>query len=105
SIHTPAVERLYSETDSIVDRFPPEGKANYEARYRQFISAFVRMEQHGVGPEVMAEAVFRALSTKYPKRRYPVGPKSRLLPFLGRTLPSGLMDLLRIKVFGLAERD
>ena len=42
----------------------------------------IELESHGVGPEVMAETVFRALTTRTPKRRYPVGPKSRLLPML-----------------------
>jgi len=103
SIHTPAVEKLAAETDSVVDSLPPEAKERYERVYRGFIDHFIEMETKGVGPEVMAETVYRALTAKKPKHRYPVGPVSRLLPFLARVLPGAALDALRIRLFGLAE--
>jgi hypothetical protein len=34
-----------------------------------------------------------------PKRRYPVGPMSRLLPLLFTTMPAALADALRLRLF------
>jgi hypothetical protein len=47
----------------------------------------------------MAETVYRALTARAPKRRYPVGPKSRLLAFLGVWLPTGVLDIVRTRLF------
>jgi len=48
--------------------------------------------------------VHRALTVSVPKRRYPVGPKSRLLPFLFTMLPSGVADALRLRLFHVNRR-
>ena len=45
-----------------------------------------------------------ALTTRTPRRRYPVGPKSRLLPFLFAALPSGVADTLRLRLFHVYRR-
>jgi NAD(P)-dependent dehydrogenase (short-subunit alcohol dehydrogenase family) len=42
------------------------------------------------GPEVVAEAVVRALTARRPRVRYPVGPASRLVPLVRRLLPDAL---------------
>jgi len=42
------------------------------------------------GPEVVAEAVHRALTASRPRTRYPVGAESRLVPFGRRFLPDAL---------------
>jgi hypothetical protein len=57
------------------------------------------LESRGAGPEVMAEKVHRALTARAPRRRYPVGPKSRLLPMLFTTLPAAVADALRLRLF------
>jgi hypothetical protein len=88
-----------ADSEAALNGFSPEGRAYYDASYRAFVQAFVELESHGVGPEVMAETVYRALTARSPKRRYPVGPKSRLLPFLFTTLPAGLADALRLRLF------
>lgn len=103
SIHTPAVERLAGESDSVVAALSSEARERYERVYRGFIGHFIEMETKGVGPEVMAETVYRALTVRRPRRRYAVGPVSRLLPFLARVLPGAALDALRIRLFGLAD--
>lgn len=99
SIHTPAVDKLVSDSEAMVSTFSPEGKARYAASYMGFVRAFLKLEEEGVGPEVMAETVYRALTARHPKTRYPVGPKSRLLAFLGTWLPGGILDVVRTRLF------
>ncbi|HEU5349201.1 MAG TPA: SDR family oxidoreductase [Ktedonobacterales bacterium] len=99
SIRTPAVDKLVTDSEAMVNSFSAEGKALYAASYRAFVQAFLKQEEEGVGPEVMAETVYRALTARSPKTRYPVGPKSRLLAFLGTWVPTGLLDVLRTRLF------
>jgi NAD(P)-dependent dehydrogenase (short-subunit alcohol dehydrogenase family) len=98
SIRTSAEGKLLADAEAMVNAFSPEGKARYASSYRAFVRALLELESHGVGPEVMAETVFRALTVRTPKRRYPVGPKSRLLPILFTKLPAGVADVLRMRL-------
>lgn len=99
SIRTPAVDKLVADSEAMVNTFSPEGRARYATSYRGFVQSFLKQEEEGVGPEVMAETVYRALTASTPRKRYPVGPKSRLLPFLGTWLPAGVLDALRTRLF------
>jgi NAD(P)-dependent dehydrogenase (short-subunit alcohol dehydrogenase family) len=99
SIRTSAERKLLSDSEAAVSAFSQEGKARYAASYRAFVRALLALESHGAGPEVMAETVYRALTARAPRRRYPVGPRSRLLPLLFSTLPAGVADVLRLRLF------
>ena len=99
SIRTSAEAKLVADSEATVNSFSPEGKARYASSYRAFVQALLRLESHGVGPEVMAEIVYRAMTAHVPKRRYPVGPKSRLLPLLFTTMPAAVADALRMRLF------
>jgi NAD(P)-dependent dehydrogenase (short-subunit alcohol dehydrogenase family) len=98
SIRTSAETKLAADSEATVNAFPTEGKARYAASYRAFVRALLDLESHGVGPDVMAETVYRAMTARTPKRRYPVGPNSRLLPFLFTTLPAAVADALRLRL-------
>ncbi len=99
SIRTAAEEKLVADSEATVRGFSPEGQARYAAPYRAFVRSLLALESHGVGPEVMAETVHRAMVARTPRRRYPVGPKSRLLPFLFTALPAGAADAVRLRLF------
>ena len=99
SIRTSAEAKLVAASEAAVDAFSPEGKARYAASYRAFVQSLLRLESHGVGPEVVAGAVHRAMTARVPKRRYPVGPNSRLLPFVMTRLPTAVADALRLRLF------
>jgi NAD(P)-dependent dehydrogenase (short-subunit alcohol dehydrogenase family) len=101
SIRTSAEGKLVQDSEATAAAFTPEGEARYAAPYRAFVRAMLEMESHGVGPEVMAAKVYRALTARKPRRRYPVGPMSRLLPLLFATLPAGAADVLRLRLFGV----
>jgi NAD(P)-dependent dehydrogenase (short-subunit alcohol dehydrogenase family) len=102
SIRTSAEAKLAAESEASLKAYPPEGRARYERSYRAFVEALLALEAKGVGPEVVAETVFRAMTASSPRRRYPVGPKSRLLPVLFAGLPAGVADALRLRLFGAA---
>lgn len=46
------------------------------------------------GPEVVARVIVRAVLARRPRRRYPVGPASRLVPLARRLFPDGLQERL-----------
>jgi NAD(P)-dependent dehydrogenase (short-subunit alcohol dehydrogenase family) len=110
AIRTAAEAKFIAASEASMNAFPPGGKARYASSCRAFVQAFMNMESHGVGPEVMAATVARALTARVPRRRYPVGPKSRLLPLLFETLPASVADGLRLRMlhvyrpFGAAVR-
>lgn len=99
SIRTAAEGKLLADSEAALCAYGDEGKARYAEAYRSFVQSLLALESHGVGPEVMAEVVHRALVARTPRRRYPVGPKSRLLPFLFGALPAALADRLRMNLF------
>ena len=99
SIRTAAEEKLLADSEAALRAYSPEGQARYAAPYRAFVRSLLALESRGVGPEVMAETVHRAMVARTPRRRYPVGPRSRLLPLLFTTLPSGVADFLRMRLF------
>jgi NAD(P)-dependent dehydrogenase (short-subunit alcohol dehydrogenase family) len=98
AIRTSAEGKLVADSEASLSAFPAEGKARYGSAYRAFVQAFLDLESQGVGPEVMAETVARALTARVPRRRYPVGPKSRLFPLIFKTLPAGMADALRLRL-------
>jgi NAD(P)-dependent dehydrogenase (short-subunit alcohol dehydrogenase family) len=104
AIRTSAEAKLAADSEASMNSFSSEGKARYAASYRAFVRAFLALESHGVGPEVMADKVARALTVRVPKRRYAVGPKSTLLPLLFKTLPAAVADGLRLRLFHLHGR-
>jgi NAD(P)-dependent dehydrogenase (short-subunit alcohol dehydrogenase family) len=99
AIRTSAEAKLLADSESSVNTFSPEGKALYASSYRAFVQAFLDLESHGVGPEVMAATVARAFTARVPKLRYAVGPKSKMLPLLFKALPAGIADAVRLRLF------
>jgi hypothetical protein len=104
AIRTSAGSKLVRESESTLQRLPAAARSLYAAPYRGFVQALHGLETHGARPEVMASTVLRAMTARVPRRRYPVGPRSRLLPFLFGTLPAGLADRLRFKIFHVPGR-
>src|SRR5262249_15727011 len=62
AIRTPAESKFEADANATLERFPPEGRKRYGDSYRAFVRAFLQLESHGVGPEVMARAVHQALT-------------------------------------------
>lgn len=104
AIRTTAESKLAADAEATLNAFSPEGKALYASSYRAFVRGMLELESHGVGPQIMAETVRRALTARVPRRRYPVGPRSRLLPLLVNALPSAAADALRLRLLHVYRR-
>jgi len=62
------------------------------------------LETTGVDPERVAQVVERAVEALHPKARYLVSFKDRLFLMLFTWLPTGVVDSMKRKAFGLKER-
>ena len=98
SIRTPAVDKFGTDAEAMASIFSPEGNALYVAAYRAFVQSILEQEERGIGPTVVAEGVYQALTARSPKKRYPIGPQSRLIPLLSSWLPASALDVLRTRL-------
>jgi NAD(P)-dependent dehydrogenase (short-subunit alcohol dehydrogenase family) len=101
SISTRAVDKLEAAAEATIEGLPAAGRARYADAYRIAVARAVARTRAGSPPELVAEAVLRALTEPYPKTRYPVGADARVLLVLSEVLPDRLLDRLRFRVFGL----
>src|SRR5215211_58691 len=101
SISTRAVDKLEAAAEDTIEGLPAAGRARYTDSYRTAVARAVARTRAGSPPEVVAEAVLRALTEPIPKTRYPVGAHARVLLVLSEVLPERLLDRLRFRAFGL----
>jgi NAD(P)-dependent dehydrogenase (short-subunit alcohol dehydrogenase family) len=100
-IRTPAVDKTLGDPDAAVAALPLEGVARYGAILRDFMRRAYAREERGSSPDVVADAVYRAITARRPRARYPVGKDARLLVTMPRLLPDGILDRLRFRLFGI----
>jgi NAD(P)-dependent dehydrogenase (short-subunit alcohol dehydrogenase family) len=101
SISTRAVDKLEAAAEATIEGLSVAGRARYADAYRTAVAHAVARTRAGSPPEVVADAIFRALTEPTPKTRYPVGADARVLLALSAVLPDRLFDRLRFRVFGL----
>ena len=104
AITTRAVDKLEAGVEVAIREFPALGKARYAEAFKTMTACAVDHERAGSPPEVVAQAVLRALTTQRPKTRYPVGNGSRLQSTLAKALPDRLLDQARFRAFGLPRK-
>lgn len=102
AISTPAVEKTLGHIEETISKLPPEGARRYGTMMRAFNRRALPRELNGSPPEVVARVVLHALSSPRPRIRYVVGKLSRPMTLLPRLLPDGVLDDLRMRVFGLS---
>jgi NAD(P)-dependent dehydrogenase (short-subunit alcohol dehydrogenase family) len=101
SISTRAVDKLEAAAEATIEKLPAAGRARYADAYSTAVARAVARTRAGSPPEVVAEAVLRALTEPTPKTRYPVGVDARELLALSEVLPDRFLDRLRFRAFGL----
>jgi NAD(P)-dependent dehydrogenase (short-subunit alcohol dehydrogenase family) len=101
SISTPAVNKVTGQAKRLFERLPAEGERLYGSMFRSFVHRVAERERQGSPPDVVAKIIFKALTDDKPRTRYTAGKDSRLLAALPRLLPDRLLDLLRLRLFGL----
>ena len=101
SISTRAANKLEAAAEATIEKLPAAGRARCADSYRTAVAHALARTRAGSPPELVADAIFRALTEPTPKTRYPVGADARVLLALSEVLPDRLLDRLRFRVFGL----
>ena len=104
TINTPAVEKTLGDVEDTIRQLPPGGAARYGAMLREFTRRAYARERRGSPPEVVARAIRAALTDPRPRVRYLAGEHARAMALMPRLLPDGVLDRLRLRVFGLPRR-
>jgi NAD(P)-dependent dehydrogenase (short-subunit alcohol dehydrogenase family) len=95
SIHTEAVDKLELDAERLLSEADPTQRALYEDAFRRLVRTGVTRERKGSPPDVVAEAVARALTTPRPRARYLVGKDARTMALMAALLPARVQDALR----------
>jgi NAD(P)-dependent dehydrogenase (short-subunit alcohol dehydrogenase family) len=101
SIHTPAVEKTLGDMERTIADLPAEAATRYGAMLRAFAERAYQREKAGTSPDAVARTVAHALMDAKPHARYLVGKDSTLLAALARFMPTRLLDVVRLRIFGL----
>jgi NAD(P)-dependent dehydrogenase (short-subunit alcohol dehydrogenase family) len=104
SIHTEAVQKVEDDAERVLRAMSDEDRLLYGDSYRAMTRFALARERRGSEPDVVAQAVLRALNARRPHTRYLVGKDARRLAFVARWAPDRLFDRIRIKLFGLPEK-
>jgi NAD(P)-dependent dehydrogenase (short-subunit alcohol dehydrogenase family) len=84
--------KLEDDTETELQRLPPEGRDAYGRQLTAMAATISREAANGSAPEVVARAVAHALTSRRPRVRDPAGAGARRLLTLRRILPDRLMD-------------
>jgi NAD(P)-dependent dehydrogenase (short-subunit alcohol dehydrogenase family) len=83
------------------ESFSGAGRADYGDTFRQVIERIASgHDRQGSPPEVIAQAVARAMNDRRPRTRYPVGGHAKLLTRLARIAPDRALDALFLRMLG-----
>ncbi len=104
SIATPAVEKTLGNAEGAIAAWTPEQARRYGDMFRNFTRMGAEREKQGSPPEVVAEAIYQALTAVRPKTRYLSGKDAVPVSWLARLLPDWLLDKVRQKKTGLPTR-
>lgn len=94
AIATPFWERGKTSADDLLSRIGPEATEMYGEAIDAMRTAADTFEKRAAGPETVAKAIYRALTSKRPKTRYLVGIDARAQSILKRVLPDQGLDRL-----------
>lgn len=101
AIATPAVDKTLGDIEAVIAALPPDGQAEYGEMLRNFARRAYQREKEGSSPDVVARAIYHALTAERPKIRYVVGKHARLMTALPRILPDRMLDAIRLRMLGL----
>jgi NAD(P)-dependent dehydrogenase (short-subunit alcohol dehydrogenase family) len=101
SISTPAVDKVKAGNEKRIEELSSDGSRLYASKFGKFTQRAMEREKNGSKPEVVAETIYEALTSKHPKTRYLVGKDSAILATLAHWVPDNLLDKIRLRIFGL----
>jgi NAD(P)-dependent dehydrogenase (short-subunit alcohol dehydrogenase family) len=100
SINSAAPEKVVRDTEAAMAAAPPPARALYQETVSGMLSVMLRRERDGSPPEVAADTVVRALTTKRPRSVYLTGRNARRLAAIS-LLPTPILDAARRRIFRL----
>ncbi|MDY6999094.1 MAG: SDR family NAD(P)-dependent oxidoreductase [Actinomycetota bacterium] len=100
-IATPMGGRLERDTAEVLESMPPERREAYAGQLVKLAEQISGEAEHGSPPEVVAEAILHALTSRRPRTRYAAGAGSARLLFLRRVLPDRWFDRIILRTTGL----
>ena len=101
AIKTPAVDKTLGDVEGIIRDLPPRGVDEYGDMMRTFARRGYKLESNGSDPDVVAQAVERALTEDRPSPRYAAGKHANILALIGIVVPAVIFDFLLLKALGL----
>jgi NAD(P)-dependent dehydrogenase (short-subunit alcohol dehydrogenase family) len=101
AIRTPAVEKTLGNIDEVIRNLPPRAQEQYGVMMKKLAARGYSMEMNGSPPDVVAEAVERALTARRPRFHYVVGKHARLLTALPKVLPERALDSVVLRIAGM----
>jgi NAD(P)-dependent dehydrogenase (short-subunit alcohol dehydrogenase family) len=100
AIRTPSVDKTLGDVETVI-RNLPNGIAQYSSMLRTFAKRAYEREMDGSSPDVVADAIYHALTARKPRSRYRVGKHANLLGVLAVLLPDRLLDAVRFRITGM----
>lgn len=101
SVGTADIDKLETDARDKLERLPTRARELYGEMYGAMLRRGAAEERSGSDPEVIAEAIFQAVSSSRPDTRYPAGKRATLLTWLPTLLPDRLSDAAKLLLLGL----
>jgi NAD(P)-dependent dehydrogenase (short-subunit alcohol dehydrogenase family) len=100
SINSAAPDKVLRDAEAALSATSASGRALYEETFTRMLGVMLRRERNGSSPDVAADTILRAVSSRRPRARYLTGKYARRLDLLSR-LPTAALDAVRRRIFGL----
>jgi NAD(P)-dependent dehydrogenase (short-subunit alcohol dehydrogenase family) len=100
SINSAAPDKVLRDAEAAMAAAPPSGRALYQETLTRMLAVMLRRERDGSAPEVAAETIVEALTSRRPRAVYLTGKNARRLSMISR-LPTPALDAVRRRIFRL----
>jgi NAD(P)-dependent dehydrogenase (short-subunit alcohol dehydrogenase family) len=100
SINSAAPDKVLRDAEAAMAAAAPSGRALYQETLTRMLAVMLRRERDGSAPEVAAETIVEALTSRRPRAVYLTGKNARRLSMISR-LPTPALDAVRRRIFGL----
>lgn len=100
-VRTPMTANAETNLERVWSGMPAEVRARYEAAMKPAHKNLVKALDKANPPELIAERIVFALTTKRPQPRYTAGKEVRLLPLIQKLLPETTFENILLREFGL----
>ena len=104
SINSAAPDKVLRDAEAAMAAASPSGRSLYQESLTRMLAVMLRRERDGSVPEVAAETIVEALTSRRPRAHYLAGKNARGLSMISR-LPTPAADAVRRRIFRLPAPD